>query len=329
MYGDIYAVNLVNQKGYEYRVGEAFSRVMKQIQSEPMKNKLDYIWWDFHTMCKGLRFDKVALLVNEMTPQLQSHEWFHMDARGQVKSLQKGVVRANCMDCLDRTGVLQSETAGWALTQQLSQLGVLSAGEPLLDATSNATVDKQNFTSLFKNAWADTADLISLQYSGTPALKTDYTRTGKRTRIGAAVDGINSAMRYVRGNFIDGGRQDAWELFTGVVSVDSSKEVEASPFRDARAARIRYEPYIFLFGVLMIFGTLVLTPLTFFNSSGSHMSTLAFFVLITGIVGFDMNRNGRKFVDLPKLRAFGQSVGTNGFEMKQTSSYKPEAEKEA
>lgn len=35
------------------------------------------------------------------------------------------------------------------------------------------------FGVVFKELWADHADTISIQYSGTPALKTDFTRTGR------------------------------------------------------------------------------------------------------------------------------------------------------
>lgn len=56
-------------------------------------------------------------------------------------------------------------------------------------------------------AWADNADFCSKQYAGTGALKTDFTRTGKRTVFGALQDGINSAIRYYKNNFSDGFRQ--------------------------------------------------------------------------------------------------------------------------
>lgn len=52
------------------------------------------------------------------------------------------------------------------------------------------------FEKRFKNVWADNADAISIQYSGTPALKTDFTRTGKRTRLGIIKDGVNSLTRW-------------------------------------------------------------------------------------------------------------------------------------
>lgn len=36
--------------------------------------------------------------------------------------------------------------------------------------------NQAHFENLFKNVWADHADMISIQYSGTGALKTDFTR---------------------------------------------------------------------------------------------------------------------------------------------------------
>jgi hypothetical protein len=77
---------------------------------------------------------------------------------------------------------------------------------------------------LFCSVWADNADIISLQYAGTGALKTDYTRfylngnkykrllyyfsrTGQRSIMGLLKDGYNSCMRYVLNNFFDGFRQ--------------------------------------------------------------------------------------------------------------------------
>lgn len=59
----------------------------------------------------------------------------------------------------------------------------------------------------FNNLWADNADYMSIQYSGTPALKTDFTRYGKRTFTGLMCDGYFSVKRYFLNNFYDGKRQ--------------------------------------------------------------------------------------------------------------------------
>lgn len=55
--------------------------------------------------------------------------------------------------------------------------------------------------------WSDHANEISVAYSGTGALKTDFTRTGKRTKVGALEDGYKSIMRYIKNNYFDGARQ--------------------------------------------------------------------------------------------------------------------------
>jgi len=67
---------------------------------------------------------------------------------------------------------------------------------------------------LFFLAWADNGDAISRQYAGTGALKSDFTRTGKRSQKGVMKDGFNSLSRYYINNFKDGLRQVIIPLFS-------------------------------------------------------------------------------------------------------------------
>lgn len=55
--------------------------------------------------------------------------------------------------------------------------------------------------------WADHGDTVSRAYAGTGALKSDFTRTGKRSKEGLLEDGYKSVVRYIRNNFFDGDRQ--------------------------------------------------------------------------------------------------------------------------
>jgi hypothetical protein len=71
------------------------------------------------------------------------------------------------------------------------------------------------FESAFNDMWANNADALSLLYSGTDAMKTDFTRLGKRTLMGAINDGVNGAKRWIFNNLDDGRTQDAWDLFLG------------------------------------------------------------------------------------------------------------------
>jgi len=76
----------------------------------------------------------------------------------------------------------------------------------------------KNLEQCFRNAWTDNADILSLLYTGTPALKTDFTRTGKRSNMGAIKDGQNSIVRYYINNFTDGFNNDCLDLSQGQIT---------------------------------------------------------------------------------------------------------------
>jgi hypothetical protein len=169
------------------------------------------VWFDFHAECRAMRWGNLSKLVAAVEAPTRAYGWYGRGATGCVARLQSGVLRTNCMDNLDRTNVVQSLFArraaleavpgAWAATVACSE-SVLTSPFPAWERAFNA-------------AWADNADALSLLYSGTGALKTDFTRTGKRTLAGALADGVNSVTRYVLNNLEDGRTQDAWDLFTG------------------------------------------------------------------------------------------------------------------
>lgn len=55
----------------------------------------------------------------------------------------------------------------------------------------------------FRNLWADNANGLSFLYTGTDALKTEFTRYGKVSLKGKLKDGYSSLYRYVKNNFVD------------------------------------------------------------------------------------------------------------------------------
>lgn len=120
---------------------------------------------------------------------------------------QRGVIRANCIDCLDRTNVTQGFLARISLNSQLQQMGVFSSSDYV---TLYAEIDEA-----FKILWAEHGDEISLEYTGTHALKGDLVRYGRQTVAGLIQDGIIALSRYYLNNFQDGLRQDALDLISG------------------------------------------------------------------------------------------------------------------
>ena len=120
-----------------------------------------------------------------------------MDAHGVVCT-QEGVFRVNCVDCLDRTNVVQTAIARLVLEQMLTKLGVVPPDAQLPPDTRMG----------FQGMWANNGDVISRQYAGTNALKGDFTRTGERNLSGLMKDGVNSASRYYLNHVRDTFRWD-------------------------------------------------------------------------------------------------------------------------
>lgn len=278
IYGDNYLVNLVNQKGREMRVKQAYEQVVEMLVSKPQEriqadqrteekfhtietagsqrshfDRLHYVYFDFHAETKGLQMHRAQLLIDRMRDALVAQQYFRaadmpgsrVDGRLEVRNLQTSVVRSNCMDCLDRTNVVQSMLARWTLDRMFIDLGLLARGSRFAD-------EDAAFELLFRNMWADNADVVSKSYSGTGAMKTDLTRLGKRTTAGALQDANVAVTRYCRNNFLDGPRQDAFDLFLGAYQPPAGSIGSSLVFADRRPVWIQSVPYIAAFGFFLV-----------------------------------------------------------------------------
>ncbi|XP_029445325.1 phosphatidylinositide phosphatase SAC1 isoform X1 [Rhinatrema bivittatum] len=202
-YGKQVILNLVNQKGSEKPLEQAFQKMVSSLGNGMVR----YVAFDFHKECSHLRWDRLQILVDQVSELQDEFGYFLVDVDGKIMSQQEGTFRSNCMDCLDRTNVIQSLLARRSLQAQLQRLCILHVGQRI--------EEQAEFEKIYKNSWADNANACAKQYAGTGALKTDFTRTGKRTQWGLVMDGWNSLIRYYKNNFSDGFRQDAIELISG------------------------------------------------------------------------------------------------------------------
>ncbi|KAK5107519.1 hypothetical protein LTR62_001049 [Meristemomyces frigidus] len=176
-YGSVQVASLIDKHGTEVTAGETYEKHAKLLNEHDGVDgrQLAFEWFDFHSQCKGMKFENVSILLKILQDSLKSFGWV-VKQDGRNIQQQKGIIRTNCMDCLDRTNVVQSAIGGWALQQQLLELG--------LDI--NLKTDPK--TQWFNTLWADNGDFISKQYAGTSALKGDFTRTRKRNWTGALSD---------------------------------------------------------------------------------------------------------------------------------------------
>ncbi|WMV14563.1 hypothetical protein MTR67_007948 [Solanum verrucosum] len=182
-YGNVLSVDLVNKHGGEGRLNEKFANAMQHVDGDDVR-------------------------------------YFLLNEKDEKVEVQLGVVRTNCIDCLDRTNVTQSMLGRRMLEFQLRRLGIFDAEETI---STHSNLDES-----FKILWANHGDDISIQYSGTPALKGDFVRFGKRTVQGIVNDGRNALMRYYLNNFVDGTKQDAIDLMQGHYIMSVSRDMTAT-----------------------------------------------------------------------------------------------------
>ncbi|WPH03542.1 SAC1-recessive suppressor of secretory defect [Acrodontium crateriforme] len=203
-YGDVQAACLIDKHGTEVKIGEQYERHVKLLNDHGGVGgkPIGFEWFDFHGVCKGMKFENVSILLGDLKEQLERFGWSVQQDQKPLQQ-QSGILRTNCMDCLDRTNVTQSAVAGWALEKQLGELG--------LEIDLHADPKTQWFNTL----WADNGDYISKQYAGTSALKGDFTRTRKRNWTGMLSDFSLTLNRYYNNLFGDYFLQTCIDFYLG------------------------------------------------------------------------------------------------------------------
>ncbi|KAM2983953.1 hypothetical protein FF2_009816 [Malus domestica] len=163
-YGETMAVDLTDKHGNEGQLSTAISAEMQNLPN------VRYVSFDFHHVCGNSNFENLKVLYEQISEQFEKQGYFLIDAKRNILEEQKGIVRSNCIDCLDRTNVTQSYLAQKCLDAQLQRTGVLDSSESI----SMFAEDYQTFRAL----WAEQGDEISLEYAGMYARKGDLVRYG-------------------------------------------------------------------------------------------------------------------------------------------------------
>ncbi|KAJ3043130.1 inositol polyphosphate 5-phosphatase [Rhizophlyctis rosea] len=203
-YERIHIVNLLSQKenSSECTLSEAYRLCVSRLTD--LNDVISFTGFDFHAIVKRDNYEKLSDLVVMMQRPLESYGCFVTDHQGSLVFTQHGIVRTNCLDCLDRTNVVQTRLARHVLETQLRAFGQYFSPS-----------EEEAFSICFNNIWADNGDWLSKIYAGTGALKSSYTRKGKQTVFGLLDDAAKSVNRFVINNFQDKARQEAIDILLG------------------------------------------------------------------------------------------------------------------
>lgn len=152
IYGSVQIATLVEKHGPEAIVGDEYKKNLDRLNEAGGINggAVGFEWFDFHAMCRGMKFENVSYLIDTLAKTLDRFgDTVELD--GKQLNCQRGILRTNCMDCLDRTNVTQSACGRRALELQLKNEGI------------DMSLQVDQTTTWFNTLWADNGDAISKQ----------------------------------------------------------------------------------------------------------------------------------------------------------------------
>ncbi|CAE7733427.1 Fig4, partial [Symbiodinium pilosum] len=189
-------VNLMKAKkvdSYEVRLSKNFESSIERMNRElPEKYRILYRPFDMknHAKSNPTIYEVFARLAESVVTRVG---FFHTNEglQGRPQRLQNGVVRTNCVDCLDRTNVLQFFVGLEVLKQQLTAMCfVVFVLSELYDVMG---------------------DHLALQYAG------KYQLLGSRPRMmTSSKELLTSIHRHYNNSFTDREKQACLNLFLGL-----------------------------------------------------------------------------------------------------------------
>lgn len=207
----IYVLNLIKARERTPRESKLLAEYTRAIeylnQFLPADRKIIHRAWDMSRAAKSRDQDVIGTLESIAEDVVMATGFFQNgDGHTSPIRVQNGVARTNCIDCLDRTNAAQFVIGKRALGHQLYALGILG------DTSINYDTDAVN---LFTHMYHDHGDTIAVQYGGSQLVNTMETYRKINQWTSHSRDMIESFKRYYNNSFLDGQRQEAYNLFLG------------------------------------------------------------------------------------------------------------------
>ncbi|KAL4492498.1 hypothetical protein ABPG72_005633 [Tetrahymena utriculariae] len=217
-YKNVMCVNLMSKtKNLEQQLTQQFENSIQKCSLDFLR----YKFFDFHEACKGFNYQNINELAESLKLILYSFKFFALD-QNTSKSFfeQTGVIRTNCLDCLDRTNVFMTKIAGIVIEYMMNHMNkqiIKEFDSPILNLIDGQTQGKKihPFMINFKHAWADNGDQISKHYAGTGATTSKATKQGNIGIMGFLDQSLKGIERFYKGNFEDSYKQECLDIIIG------------------------------------------------------------------------------------------------------------------
>ncbi|RDX41180.1 hypothetical protein OH76DRAFT_1365037 [Lentinus brumalis] len=215
----------------ESKLLEEYTQCVRYLnQFLPPDKRMVYRAWDMARAYKEKTQDVIGYLEDLAEESIQMTGFFHTgpepfshylqnDSDGgeyswrTTMSVQNGVCRTNCVDCLDRTNAAQFVFGKRALGHQLYALGVVD--------TPNLAFDS-DAVNMLTEMYHDHGDSLALQYTGSALVNRVETYRRMPHWNSHSRDIIENLRRFYANSLLDNDKQAAINLFLGVPSEKTS-----------------------------------------------------------------------------------------------------------
>lgn len=222
----VIVLNLVKGKERQPRESkllQAYNECIQQLNQFLPANdggrdrRIRYLAWDMSRASKSRTDNVIDFLERLSEDTIRSTRFFHsgplpssMQRTNGSPShpilLQNGIVRLNCVDCLDRTNAAQFVLGKAAFAHQLHALGLLKYAHLSFDSDA---------VNMLTEMYHDLGDTIALQYGGSALAHTTDTYRKINHWSSHSRDMLEGIRRYYANSFADAEKQASIDLFLG------------------------------------------------------------------------------------------------------------------
>lgn len=191
-YGSLIVVNLLGSSLIGGSEGEAtLSNAFQKHLNDSAHSDVVQIIFDYHQEVRASSIEGALGKFKKIIDKYYDDMGIFSAKGNDIYNIQKGVIRTNCLDCLDRTNSIQTFVGLEMLAIQMMLL-------QCIDKKQNVT----RFEEVFKQMWVNNGNEISKIYAGTGAIQ-----GGSKL-----IDGARSAARTIQNNLLDNSKQEAIDI---------------------------------------------------------------------------------------------------------------------
>lgn len=160
-YGQQVIVNLLGTSLIGSKEGEAMlsNEFQRHHKESVHANDVPHIVFDYHQECRGGNMSALSKLKARLDTCCSHFDVFHINGENVLRE-QRGTIRTNCLDCLDRTNCVQTYLGLDVLADQIQLLSFPDKKQT-----------QSRFDEVIRQMWVNNGNEVSKIYAGTGAIQ--------------------------------------------------------------------------------------------------------------------------------------------------------------